>query len=144
MRPRTVLVALGTAVLSAALVPGVEAADPESRPQAVAVPPRPEAGPNGAGANGGGPAGDGPTGTAIASGLRCLSRAEQRSRTAAKQVVPLARAAKAVKARHGELLRARLCEQNGKLVYLLTVLPRGGKLVRATVDAGTGTLISGP
>ncbi|MDC7788681.1 hypothetical protein PQJ75_11795 [Rhodoplanes sp. TEM] len=143
MRPRTVLVALGTAVLSAALVPGAEAADPEgrpeARPQAVAVPPRPETGPNGAGTTG-----NGTTGTATASGLRCLTRAEQRSRTAAKQVVPLARAAKAVKARHGELLRARLCEQNGRLVYLLTVLPRGGKLVRATVDAGTGTLISGP
>ncbi|RAI30302.1 hypothetical protein CH338_27965, partial [Rhodoplanes elegans] len=86
-----------------------------------------------------------PAGAAAApAGPRCLTRAEQRARTAAKQVVPLAKAASAVKARHGELLRARLCEQNGRLVYMLTVLPRGGKVVRATVDAGTGALISGP
>ncbi|RAI42620.1 PepSY domain-containing protein [Rhodoplanes roseus] len=137
MTPRTLLVALGTAVSAAALgawVGPCVAADPEPRPemrpQSVATPAKPE--------------GNGTTGTATPPGLRCLTRAEQRARSAAHQVVPLAKAAQAVKAKQGELLRARLCEQNGRLVYLLTVLPRGGKLVRATVDAGTGTLVGGP
>jgi hypothetical protein len=137
MTARRIAVALGAALMAAApfVVPAV-AADPEPRPQepraqAVAVP---AAKPEGNGATGGTPA----------AGLRCLTRAEQRARSAANTVVPLAKAAQAVKARHGELLRARLCEQNGRLVYLLTVLPRGGKLVRATVDATTGTLVNGP
>lgn len=121
-------IALAAAVAAMAAVPA-GAADPESRPHAVAVPPaKPEA----------------TSGPATASGLRCLTRAEQRARSTAKQVVPLAKAVQAVKARRGELLRARLCEQNGHLVYLLTVLPRGGKVVRATVDAATGALVTGP
>jgi len=78
------------------------------------------------------------------SGGHCLSRQEQRARIAARTVVPLAKAARAVKGRRDTLLNARLCERDGKLVYLLTVLARGGKVLRATVDAGTGTVIHGP
>ncbi len=78
------------------------------------------------------------------SGAHCLSRQEQRARIAARAVVPLAKAARAIKGRRDTLLNARLCERDGKLVYLLTVLARGGKVLRATVDAGTGTVIHGP
>jgi len=77
-------------------------------------------------------------------GGRCLSRQEQRARIAARTVVPLAKAARAVKGRRDVLLNARLCERNGRLVYLLTVLARGGKVLRAAVDAGSGALIRGP
>jgi hypothetical protein len=77
-------------------------------------------------------------------GGRCLSRQEQRARIAARTVVPLAKAARVVKGRRDTLLNARLCERNGRLVYLLTVLARGGKVLRATVDAGSGALIRGP
>ena len=34
-----------------------------------------------------------------------------------------------------------LCERNGKLVYLLTLLGRDGKVVHTTVDAGNGSVI---
>lgn len=74
---------------------------------------------------------------------RCLTRQEQRARIAAKTVVPLAKAARAVKGRGGDLLRARLCERDGRLVYLLTVLGRGGKVLRLAVDAGSGAPING-
>ena len=74
----------------------------------------------------------------------CLSRQEQRARIAARTVVPLAKAARAVKGRHDTLLNARLCEQDGRFVYLLTVLARGGKVLRAAVDAGSGALIHAP
>jgi hypothetical protein len=77
-------------------------------------------------------------------GGRCLSRQEQRARIAARTVVPLAKAARAVKGRRDTLLNARLCERNGRLVYLLTVLVRGGKVLRAAVDARSGALIRGP
>ncbi|RAI31959.1 PepSY domain-containing protein [Rhodoplanes serenus] len=119
-----VLAAVGVGLDPAGAADPVGAAEPEARTQAAATP------------------ATGAEAAVGSAGLRCLSRAEQRTRSAANTVVPLAKAAEAVKARRGELLRARLCEQNGRLVYILTVLPRGGKLVRATVDAGTGTLVS--
>ncbi len=77
-------------------------------------------------------------------GRRCLSRQEQRARIATKAVVPLSKLARAVKARGGELLRARLCQRNGGLVYLLTVLGPGGKVRRSVVNARTGAVIRGP
>lgn len=73
---------------------------------------------------------------------QCLSRHEQRARIAARTVVPLAKATRAVvHGRGDDLLHARLCERDGRLVYLLTVLARGGKVLRVAVDAGSGTLI---
>src|SRR5262247_2509205 len=76
---------------------------------------------------------------------RCLSRAEQRAAIAAGQAIPLATARQMLRQRMGgELVRARLChEANNRLIYLLTVLPRDGKVRRVTVDATNGTVISG-
>lgn len=72
---------------------------------------------------------------------RCLSPEERRAKIASRQVVPLARAIRATKARRAEVVRASLCERDGKLVYLLTVLLRDGKVARVSVDAGSGTVI---
>jgi uncharacterized membrane protein YkoI len=75
---------------------------------------------------------------------RCLSRAEQRAAIADGQAVPLAVARRMLRQRTGgELVRARLCHDSGRLIYLLTVLARDGKVVRVTVDATNGTVISG-
>ncbi len=71
---------------------------------------------------------------------RCLTPNEQKARTASHSVVPLSRAMRAVRPR-GEVVRARLCEQSGRLVYVLTVLAGDGKVARASVDAGNGTVI---
>jgi uncharacterized membrane protein YkoI len=70
----------------------------------------------------------------------CLTRNEQKAKTAAHAVVPLSRAMRAVRP-HGEVIRARLCEHGGGLIYLLTVLGSDGKVAQATVDAGNGTLV---
>jgi uncharacterized membrane protein YkoI len=86
------------------------------------------------------PSGDGAAG-------HCLSRQEQRARIATRAVVPLAKAVQAVRAARGrgdDILHARLCERDGRLVYLLTVLARGGKVVRVAVDAGSGVPIGAP
>jgi uncharacterized membrane protein YkoI len=77
---------------------------------------------------------------AAAAADRCVSRAEQRARTAAHGVVPLSRAMRAVHA-HGEVIQARLCDRGGHLVYLLTVLGRDGKVAQATVDGANGAVI---
>jgi uncharacterized membrane protein YkoI len=75
--------------------------------------------------------------------LRCLSRNEQRAAIADGRAVPLATAMRSMPNRGpGELVRARLCQDNDRLVYQLTVLPRDGKVRRAIVDASTGALAS--
>lgn len=79
------------------------------------------------------------------SGPRCLSRQQQKTMAAAHKVTPLAVVMRTVKKRYGgEVLRARLCEKDEKLVYLLTVLARDGKVVRASVDAASGRIAGAP
>jgi len=73
---------------------------------------------------------------------QCLTRAEQRAAIVEGQAIPLAAARRMLRHR-GELVRARLCHVSGRLIYLLTVLPRDGKVQRVTVDATNGTVIGG-
>jgi len=71
----------------------------------------------------------------------CLSRDERRTLPTDQHVIPLGRAMRLVKTKVlGEVLRARLCRRDGgkRLVYVLTVLARNGKVVQARVDAGDG------
>src|SRR5262245_63085543 len=70
----------------------------------------------------------------------CFSRNEQKAQTAAHTVVPLSRAVRQVRPR-GELIRARLCERDGHLVYLVTLLAIDGKVAQASIDAESGTLL---
>src|SRR5215467_31908 len=70
----------------------------------------------------------------------CLTSAEQRAAIAAHEAIPLATVRQRVS---GELLRARLCRDSKRLIYLLTVLARDGKVRQVTVDATNGTVISG-
>jgi uncharacterized membrane protein YkoI len=75
--------------------------------------------------------------------MRCLSRDQQRSAIAERRAVPLATVRRSVRSRvPGELVRARLCHESERLIYLLTVLPRDGKVRRVIVDAKNGAVIS--
>ena len=75
---------------------------------------------------------------------RCLSRAEQRAAIAAGEAIPLATARQTLRQRMGgELVRARLCRESGRLVYRLTVLARDGKVRQVSIDATNGTVIGG-
>jgi len=78
-----------------------------------------------------------------AQGDRCLPPEERRAKIAGHAVVPLSKAIRAAKVPRREVVRAALCEQGGRLVYVLTVLSRDGKVTRARVDAGTGTVLAG-
>jgi uncharacterized membrane protein YkoI len=80
-------------------------------------------------------------GAANAAAEHCLTRAEQRAKTAAHAVVPLSRAMHAVR-KHGEVIHVRLCESGGHLVYLLTVLAHDGKVAEASIDAVNGAVIA--
>jgi len=76
----------------------------------------------------------------------CLDKAEQRAAVAAHQAMPLARVMKSRREQghHGELVRARLCQHSDRLVYVLTLLGRSGRVVSRTVDAANGEVINGP
>lgn len=75
--------------------------------------------------------------------LRCLTRDQQRAAIAERRAVALAAVRRSVRARvPGELVRARLCQEPERLIYLLTVLPRDGRVRRVIVDAKNGAVIS--
>jgi hypothetical protein len=70
----------------------------------------------------------------------CLSKAEQRAAVAANRAISLAQAIKVLREhrRYSEVVRARLCQHDQKLVYVLTLLGRSGKAITATIDAVNG------
>ena len=74
----------------------------------------------------------------------CLSQDERRAVIASHKAVPLGRAISVVKARiGGDVVKAQLCRQEQKLVYLLTVLAQSGKVTQARVDAADGQWLDG-
>jgi uncharacterized membrane protein YkoI len=75
----------------------------------------------------------------------CLNKTEQRAALAAHRSIPLAQAIKSSRdhGRPAEVVQAQLCHRGDGLVYVLTLLARNGKVTRATVDAATGSVISG-
>jgi uncharacterized membrane protein YkoI len=76
----------------------------------------------------------------------CLSKAEQRAALSSGQTVTLAAAIRSargsVRGRGSrEVVRARLCREPDRLVYLLTVLARDGKVTHTAVDATNGKVV---
>jgi uncharacterized membrane protein YkoI len=76
----------------------------------------------------------------------CLTKPEQRAAVDANRAISLAQAIKTLRQyrKHSEVVRARLCRQDEKLVYVLTLLGRSGKVVDATVDAVNGEFHTSP
>lgn len=68
---------------------------------------------------------------------QCLSQAEARAAVSSGQVLPLGRVAGAV---GGEIVRADLCREGGRLVYVLSVLS-GGRVDTRVVDARSGSML---
>lgn len=74
----------------------------------------------------------------------CLNQKERRAETEFGRLIRLATAIHAAKGRMpGTVVRARLCQGQDGLVYVLTVLAHDGKVARITVDAVKGTLVGG-
>src|SRR5262245_6594542 len=73
---------------------------------------------------------------------RCLNKDQQRAPIASGKAARLGTARSTPK-RRGEVLSARLCAGSKGLVYMLTVLARDGKVTRVTVDATSGSVLSG-
>jgi len=75
----------------------------------------------------------------------CLSQDQRRAAVASHRAIPLARAMRDVRRRTAgaEVVGARLCYHGTDLVYVLTVLARDGKVLRASVNAASGVPIEG-
>jgi uncharacterized membrane protein YkoI len=75
----------------------------------------------------------------------CLSQDQRRAAIASHHAIPLARAVRDMRRRTagGEVVGARLCYHGSDLVYVLTVLARDGKVLRASVNAASGVPIEG-
>jgi uncharacterized membrane protein YkoI len=75
----------------------------------------------------------------------CYTKLEQRALLSRREIVPLAEAIRAARPQQiGDVLRAQLCQgPKGAPAYVLTLLPRNGKVTRVIIDAASGTVISG-
>jgi uncharacterized membrane protein YkoI len=73
----------------------------------------------------------------------CLTQDQRRAAVASHRAIPLARAVRDVRRRTAgaEVVGARLCYQGSDLVYVLTVLGRDGKVIRASVNAASGVVM---
>jgi uncharacterized membrane protein YkoI len=86
------------------------------------------------------------TAPAAADEQGCLTKEEQRAAITNGQAVTLATAIRAarvsVRGRTGkEVVKARLCREEGALRYVLTVLSKDGKVTRTSVDANSGKVV---
>jgi uncharacterized membrane protein YkoI len=74
----------------------------------------------------------------------CLDQKQRRAEIESGRLIHLSAAMRAARARMpGTVIRARLCQGDDGLVYVLTVLARDGKVARIAVDAVKGTLVGG-
>ena len=72
---------------------------------------------------------------------RCLTSEEQRGAIADGIAVPLASVIRTLHRAPREVVRARLCKEGNRLIYMLTLLGRDGKVKRTTVDAANGAVV---
>jgi hypothetical protein len=71
----------------------------------------------------------------------CLTGDEQRAAIVSGKAVPLASVIHALHRAPREVVKARLCQEPDRLIYLLTLLGRDGKVKLATVDAANGAVV---
>jgi len=73
----------------------------------------------------------------------CLTPGEARAVAQSGEIVPLSHVISQIRAAaNGEILPPpRLCNVNGRYVYLVNVLTRDGQVTRLTVDASSGNII---
>jgi hypothetical protein len=82
-----------------------------------------------------------PTGGLAAEPAHCFTSEEQRAAIANGKAVPLAAVIRALHRAPREVVKARLCQEPDRLIYMLTLLGRDGKVKRTTVDAANGAVV---
>ncbi len=72
---------------------------------------------------------------------RCMTGDGQRAAIARGDAVRLATVLRTLHRAPREVVKAKLCQEPTRLVYVLTLLGRDGKVKRMTVDATNGTVV---
>ena len=73
--------------------------------------------------------------------LHCLTGDELRAATANGKTVPLATVIHTLHRAPKDVIKAQLCQEPDRLIYMLTLLGRDGKVKRAIVDATNGAVV---
>jgi hypothetical protein len=76
-----------------------------------------------------------------AESLHCLTGDEQRAAIANGKTVPLATVIHSLHRAPKDVIKAQLCQEPDRLIYVLTLLGRDGKVRRAIVDATNGAVV---
>jgi hypothetical protein len=72
---------------------------------------------------------------------RCLTGEEERAAIASGKAVPFASVIRTLHRAPKDIIGTRLCREGDRLIYLLTLLGRDGKVRRASVDAASGAVV---
>jgi hypothetical protein len=73
--------------------------------------------------------------------LHCLTGDEQRTAIANSKAVPLATVIHTLHRAPKDVIKAQLCQEPERLIYMLTLLGRDGKVKRTIVDATNGAVV---
>jgi len=71
----------------------------------------------------------------------CLSAADERAAIASGKAVPFASVIRTLHRAPKDVIGARLCQEGDRLIYMLTLLGRDGKVRRASIDAASGAVV---
>ncbi len=82
-----------------------------------------------------------PSNGLAAESLHCLTGDEQRAAIANGKTVPLATVIHTLHRAPKDVIKAQLCQESDRLIYMLTLLGRDGKVKRAIVDATNGAVV---
>jgi hypothetical protein len=82
-----------------------------------------------------------PMGAHAAEPPHCLSGEEQRAAIASGKAVPYASVIRTLHRAPKDVIQARLCQEQDRLIYVLTLLGRDGKVRHATIDAENGAVV---
>jgi uncharacterized membrane protein YkoI len=73
--------------------------------------------------------------------VHCLGAEDERAAIASGKAVPFASVIRTLHRAPKDVIGARLCQEGDRLIYLLTLLGRDGKVRRASIDAASGAVV---
>jgi hypothetical protein len=82
-----------------------------------------------------------PRSSTAAEQRHCLTGDEQRAAIANGKAVPLATVIHVLHRAPKDVIKAQLCQEPERLIYMLTLLGRDGKVKRTIVDATNGAVV---
>jgi hypothetical protein len=76
-----------------------------------------------------------------ADSVHCLSAADERAALSSGKAVPFSSVIRTLHRAPKDVIGAKLCQEGDRLIYMLTLLGRDGKVRRASIDAASGAVV---